>query len=159
MHSNIKQQISTMQKQQLLLHQPNGGSEGKVFACNVGDLGLIPGSGRSLEKEMATHSSIFAWRIPWTEEPGGLQSMGSQRVRHDWVTSLSLLIVLLGQNLLFWVHASSSSSRGESILCLFQLLRAGDWPSVAAYFSLYLRGHDTFSPSVSVTMLPLTTLL
>ena len=36
-----------------------------------------------LEKEMATHSSILAWRIPWTEEPGGLQSMGSQRVRHD----------------------------------------------------------------------------
>ena len=37
----------------------------------------------SLEKEMATHSSILAWRISWTEEPGGLQSMGSQRVRHD----------------------------------------------------------------------------
>ena len=36
-----------------------------------------------LEKEMATHSSILAWRIPWTEEPGGRQSMGSQRVRHD----------------------------------------------------------------------------
>ena len=36
-----------------------------------------------LEKEMATHSRILAWRIPWTEEPGGLQSMGSQRVRHD----------------------------------------------------------------------------
>ena len=35
------------------------------------------------EKEMATHSSILAWKIPWTEEPGGLQSMGSQRVRHD----------------------------------------------------------------------------
>ena len=43
-----------------------------------------------LEKEMATHSSIFAWRIPWTEEPEGLQSTGSQRVRHDWATSLSL---------------------------------------------------------------------
>ena len=42
----------------------------------------------SLEKEMATHSSILAWRIPWTEEPGGLQSMGSQRVGHDWATSL-----------------------------------------------------------------------
>ena len=38
-----------------------------------------------LEKGMATHSSILAWRIPWTEEPGRLQSMGSQRVRHDWV--------------------------------------------------------------------------
>ena len=36
-----------------------------------------------LEKGLATHSSIFAWRIPWTEEPGGLQSMGLQRVRHD----------------------------------------------------------------------------
>ena len=41
-----------------------------------------------LEKEMATHSSILAWRIPWTEEPGELQSTGSQRVGHDWVTSL-----------------------------------------------------------------------
>ena len=39
-----------------------------------------------LEKEMATHSSILAWRIPWTEEPGGLQSMGLPRVGHDWVT-------------------------------------------------------------------------
>ena len=37
----------------------------------------------TLEKEMATHSSILAWRIPWTEEPGRLQSMGSQRVGHD----------------------------------------------------------------------------
>ena len=36
-----------------------------------------------LEEEMATYSKIFAWRIPWTEEPGGLQSMGLQRVRHD----------------------------------------------------------------------------
>ena len=39
--------------------------------------------GRSLEKEMTTHSSILAWKIPWMEEPGGLQSMGLQRVRHD----------------------------------------------------------------------------
>ena len=38
---------------------------------------------KTLEKGMATHYSILAWRIPWTEEPGGLQSMGSQRVRHD----------------------------------------------------------------------------
>ena len=43
-----------------------------------------------LEKETAPHSSILAWRLPWTEEPGRLQSMGSQRVRHDWATSLSL---------------------------------------------------------------------
>ena len=39
-----------------------------------------------LEKEMATHSSVLAWRIPWTEEPGRLQSMGSQRVRHNFTT-------------------------------------------------------------------------
>ena len=44
-----------------------------------------------LEKEVATHSSILAWRIPWMKEPGGLQSTGSHRVRHDWATSLSLL--------------------------------------------------------------------
>ena len=44
-----------------------------------------------LEKEMATHSSTLAWKIPWTEELGRLQSMGSQRVRHDWATSPSYL--------------------------------------------------------------------
>ena len=46
----------------------------------------VPSLGREdpLEEEMATHSSTLAWRIPWTEEPGGLQSMGSQRVGHDW---------------------------------------------------------------------------
>ena len=43
-----------------------------------------------LEKAMAPHSSTLAWEIPWTEEPGRLQSMGSLRVRHDWATSLSL---------------------------------------------------------------------
>ena len=42
-----------------------------------------------LEKGMATHSSVPAWRIPWTEEPGGLQSMGLQRVRHDWANNTS----------------------------------------------------------------------
>ena len=49
----------------------------------------------SLEKEMAPHSSILAWRIPWTEEPGGLQSMGWQRVGHNWATSLSLSFTIL----------------------------------------------------------------
>ena len=45
----------------------------------------VPSLGQdvALEKGMATHSSLLAWRIPWTEKPGGLQSMGSQRVRHD----------------------------------------------------------------------------
>ena len=55
-----------------------GGSDGEESACNAGDPGLIPGSGSSMENEMATHSSILNWRIPWTEEPSGLQFMGSQ---------------------------------------------------------------------------------
>ena len=50
---------------------------------DVRDSGSIPKSGKSLEEGMATHSSILAQRIPWTEEPGGLQSMGSQTVGHD----------------------------------------------------------------------------
>ena len=51
-----------------------------------------------LEKEMATHSSPLAWRIPWMEEPGGLQSMGLQRVGHDWATSLSLFAIRVGSS-------------------------------------------------------------
>ena len=47
-----------------------------------------------LEKGMATQSSILAWRIPWTEEPGGLQSTGSQRVEHDWATNTTTTINL-----------------------------------------------------------------
>ena len=49
----------------------------------VRDAGSTPGREGPLEEDMATHSSILAWTIPWTEEPGGLQSMGSQRVGHD----------------------------------------------------------------------------
>ena len=49
----------------------------------------------ALEEEMATHSSILARRIPWTEEPGRLQSMGSQRVRHDWATFFFSAFILL----------------------------------------------------------------
>ena len=51
--------------------------------ANTGDVGSIPELGRSLEKEMATHPSTFAWEIPKTEEPSGLQSLGSQRVGHQ----------------------------------------------------------------------------
>ena len=57
------------------------GSDGKESACNAGDPGSIfLGQEDPVEKEMAIHSSILAWRIPWTEEPGGHHSMGSQRV-------------------------------------------------------------------------------
>ena len=66
-------------------------------AGDAGDTGSIPGSGEPLELEMATHSSILAWKIPWTEEPGGLQSMGSQRVRHNSETNtLTFLFNIAG---------------------------------------------------------------
>ena len=59
------------------------GSAGKESACSAEDTGDSPGWEGPLEEEMETHSSILSWRIPWTEETGGLQSMGSWRVRHD----------------------------------------------------------------------------
>ena len=61
----------------------SGGSDGKASACNAGDVGSIPGSGRAPGERNGNHSSILAWRIPWTEESGGLQPMGLQRVGHN----------------------------------------------------------------------------
>ena len=59
--------------------------DSKASAFNAGDPWVRSlGQGDTLKKEIATHSSILAWKIPGTEEPGGLQSMGSQTVRHDW---------------------------------------------------------------------------
>ena len=58
-----------------------GGSDGKESTCSVAELSLFPSS---LEKGMATHFSILAWRIPWTEESGELWSMESQGIGHDW---------------------------------------------------------------------------
>ena len=64
------------------------GSDGKESQSAVQET-WVPCLGQEdpLEMGMATHTSVLAWRIPWTEEPGRLQSMGSQRVRHDWATS------------------------------------------------------------------------
>ena len=62
-------------------------------------MGSFPGLGDSLEKEMATHSNIRAWRIPWTEEPNRLQSMGSQRVRHDLTLLLGKVLTHEQENL------------------------------------------------------------
>ena len=70
-----------------------GGSEVKASTSNAGDCVWSLGWEDSVEKEMATHSSILAWKIHWTEEPGRLQSTGSQRVGHDWSTSLSRLVI------------------------------------------------------------------
>ena len=63
-----------------------GGSGVKNLPANEGDAGSMPGSGRSHRWGNATCSTIFTWRIPWTEEPGGLQSMRSKRAGHNWAT-------------------------------------------------------------------------
>ena len=74
----------------MFIYSPDEGFPGvsvvKNLHANTGDIrdmGSIPESEDPLEKGMATHSSILAWKIPWTEEPGRLQSMGLQRVRHN----------------------------------------------------------------------------
>ena len=63
---------------------------GKESACSAGDLrdlGSVPGQEDPLDKEMTTHPSILAWRIPWMKEPGGLLPLGSQRVGHNLLTN------------------------------------------------------------------------
>ena len=75
------QRIHTLASGVMNTHRSEGFSRSSVSkesACNAGDPGLIPGSGRPLGEGNATHSSSLAWKIPSTEEPGGLQSMGSQ---------------------------------------------------------------------------------
>ena len=64
-----------------------GGSDGKASPCNAKDPGSIPGLGRSPKEGNGNpHSTILAWKIPWTEEPDKLQSMGLQRAGHDRAT-------------------------------------------------------------------------
>ena len=79
-----------------------------------------------LEKKMATHSGFLAWRIPWTEEPGGLQSRGLQRIRHDWVTKHAHIFQLLPTDHLspaFW-------------LCFCSILWTG--PNITTFLSIML---------------------
>ena len=87
-----------------------------------------------LEKGMATHSSILAWRIPWTEQPGRLQFMGSQRVRHDWAAfTLSKSIPLLRDTQKFWrsTHREPATDVScvkpavlvQGFLCLLRVLQ------------------------------------
>ena len=64
-----------------------GGSDGKESACNAGDRGSTPGSGRSPGEGNGNPLEYSCQIIPWAEEPGGLQSMGSQRVRQDLATN------------------------------------------------------------------------
>ena len=102
---------------------PNG-SAGKESICNAGDtgdVGSIPGLGRSLEKEMATHSGILAWKISWTEEPSGLQSKESERVGHNWVTKQHTP-VSCGLCSAAWTHQPT-----RKLLPRADVKRVGNW--------------------------------
>ena len=66
-----------------------------------------------LEEGMATHSSVPAWRIPWTEEPGGLQPMGSQSVRQDWATKRTAQQSILYMYHIFLIHSSADGHLGR----------------------------------------------
>ena len=87
-----------------------------------------------LAKEMATHPSILAWTIPWTEEPGGLQSLGSQRVRHDWAGAG------------WWKNQAISSSFFQYFIYLFTFgclcLHCSTWTSLVAVHGI--SGCDTW---------------
>ena len=120
-----------------------GGSVGKNPFANAGDAGWSLDWGDPLEEEIAAHSSILGWKIPWTEEPGRLQSMASQRIRHDWACMqmasiaylLSLPSELLPEDLLCFAtrnllseaylkgyHLSAESLKNISLLSFIALL-------------------------------------
>ena len=100
-----------------------GGSVGKASAYSVGDPSSITRLGRALAKEMATHSSILAWRIPGTEKSGRLQSIGSQRVGHNEsdlslaldVTAFPFHSIWTPKLVIYWVGQKVHS--GFSIRC------------------------------------------
>ena len=79
-----------LKKKHFILCWVPGGSDGKASLYNARDPVGSLGPEDPLEKEMAVYSSTIAWKIPWMEEPGRLQSMGSPRVRHDWATPLHI---------------------------------------------------------------------
>ena len=96
------------------------GLDGKESACRARDLGSVAGWEDPLEKGMASHSRSVAWRMPWTEEPGGLQSVGSQRARHDWASNTFIFTFTWGSSLnrcvrpIYCFISPNSQSRGLS---------------------------------------------
>ena len=86
--------------------------------------------GNYAEKAMAPHSSTLAWKIPWTEEPGGLQSMGSLRLRHNWATSLSLFTFMHWRRK--WQPTpvflpGESQGRGSLVGCIYGVTQSRTW--------------------------------
>ena len=89
----------------------SGGTDGKESACNAGDVGSIPGFERFPGEGNGNALQYLAWRIPWTEESGGLWSMGSQRVRQDWQTNaLGASLAVLFYSAFPWLLTSLSTT-------------------------------------------------
>ena len=105
---------------------------------------LSLGQEAPLEKEMVTHSSILAWRIPWTEEPGRLQSMGLQRVGHNWVTSLTCPLSP-------WCLSTISSSVAPFSSCPQSFPVSGSFPMNW----LFVSGGQNIGASVSASVIPM----
>ena len=90
----------------------------------------------SLEKEMTTHSSMLAWKIPWVEEPGGLQSIGPQRIRHDGVTSLQ----------------EFANFRKLWVVC--GVMVKNNWLKTTRFLSFFISRQETFSPNWKKVVFP-----
>ena len=126
--------------------------DSKESTCNVGDLGLILGLGRSPGEGNGTYSSILAWRIPWKVEPGRLQSMGSQRIKYDcatftftfretnFLTHLSPLHGFISTDFSGWSsHYFMLSNFNCSLLCTcFYLCFEMPFPLYTMFLKLYL---------------------
>ena len=88
---------------------------------------------KKLEKEMATHSSILTWRIPWTEKPGRLQSTGSRRVRHDWATSLHFTLLECEMSAINYYIITLHGKEHFVDVIKLRILRWGDNPNYPSY--------------------------
>ena len=111
----------------------------------IKDVGLIPGSGK-MEKDTATHSSILTWWIPWTKEPGGLQSMGLQRVGHNWSylshthththTHTQSNFIPIMDSLIFWISCSISIPLNANFITPLYIKR---WKNLLKWIVLLFR--------------------
>ena len=90
-----------------------------------------------LENRMATHSSILAWRIPWTGEPGGLQSMGSQTAGHDWATKHPLTLVITTHSQLWSTHFHQHYRYGAVFLFVYKFSGSTACPLSKCFFFFF----------------------
>ena len=121
--------------------------------CSVRPTGFNLSPTPLLEKAMAPDSSTLAWKIPWMEEPGGLQSMGSLRVGHDWVTSLSLFTFMHWRRKwqptpVFFPGESQEQGEPGGLLCLGSHRVGHDWSDLAAAAATPLLVPFSRSPTV-----------